>query len=139
MNLRKQHVYTRIAERVLGHELPPQAVVHHVNGDETDDRPGNLVICENNVYHMFLHQRQRAYEATGNPDSRKCAFCGNYDDAANLYKQKHSYRHVECARKYNQEWKRKYREANDGKHYISAWRERTNWVDPRASRKQRER
>lgn len=138
MNLRKQHVYTRIAERALGRKLPPQAIVHHVNGDETDDRPGNLVICEDQTYHMLLHQRQRAYQESGDADLRKCSFCGRYDDPANLYYRK-NYRHRECARIYNQAWKANWREQNNGEHYLSAWRKRTNWVDPRPGRQQRQR
>jgi DNA-directed RNA polymerase sigma subunit (sigma70/sigma32) len=31
--------------------------VHHVNGDRSDNRPANLVICEDQSYHQLLHQR----------------------------------------------------------------------------------
>lgn len=41
---RLEHVV--VAERALGHPLPPMAVVHHVNENPADNRNGNLCICE---------------------------------------------------------------------------------------------
>ena len=48
-----------IAERALGKFLPVDAIVHHVNGNGHDNRPRNLVICENIAYHSLLHARAR--------------------------------------------------------------------------------
>ena len=64
------------AERAIGKSLPPSVVVHHFRNE--------LVVCENNVYHLFLHQRQRAYFACGNVSWRKCKFCKEYDAPENL-------------------------------------------------------
>ena len=52
-----------IAEEVLGKSLPSGAVMHHVNGDKTDNRRKNLVICQDENYHGLLHKRQRAIKA----------------------------------------------------------------------------
>lgn len=52
-----------------------QMQVHHVNRNPSDNRPQNLVVCENGAYHMLLHRRQRAIEATGNPNALKCSHC----------------------------------------------------------------
>ena len=56
-----------VAEEVLGKPLPPKTVVHHVNGDIADNRKENLVICENQAYHLLLHRRKRyaEYRAKG--------------------------------------------------------------------------
>jgi len=98
--------HIEVAEKALGHPLPPKAIVHHVNEDPLDNRPSNLVICPNQAYHLLIHQRTAAYDACGHADWLKCCYCKQYDDPQNLriyssFKSGIRGRHVECQRTYS--------------------------------------
>ncbi len=50
--------HVRIAEKALGHPLPPGAVVHHVTEDKQDNIGFcKLIICPSQEYHLALHRR----------------------------------------------------------------------------------
>lgn len=74
-----------VAEKAIGHALPKTAIIHHVNGDKTDNRNINLVVCPDEKYHQLLHRRQDAINNSGDPDKRRCRHCGLYDDRDALY------------------------------------------------------
>ena len=74
-----------IAEKTLGKRLPKHAVVHHIDGNKLNNLPNNLVICENTAYHLFLHRRNRAFRATGNPFLLWCCRCNQYLDPVLFY------------------------------------------------------
>lgn len=74
-----------VAEHALGRHLPPKALVHHVNGRRCENQGRNLVICEDDAYHLLLHKRARAIKA-GHPATwRKCWKCKTYDEPSNLF------------------------------------------------------
>lgn len=92
-----------VAERALGKILPEGAVVHHVNLDRLNNDNSNLIVCESQSYHNYIHQRKRAFDASGNPNWLRCRYCKKYDAPENLYVWKKNgrfvSRHKECHRK----------------------------------------
>lgn len=54
-----QNIARHVASQALGKPLPKGACVHHVNGDPADNRPENLVICQDQDYHTLLHQNTK--------------------------------------------------------------------------------
>lgn len=91
-NYRLAHI--AVAEFVLGHALPKGAQVHHVNGDKTDNRTCNLVICQDAAYHSLLHRRERALLACGNANAERCGYCGGYNDQDDMSIVGHARRKV---------------------------------------------
>ena len=47
---------------------------HHVNDQYKNKGRGGVVICEP-AFHRLLHQRLRAYRATGSPHAARCIYC----------------------------------------------------------------
>lgn len=93
-----------IAEKIVGRSLPPTVIIHHHDKDTLNDNHSNLVICENQAYHKLLHRRQRALEACGKANWRKCRICKKYDDPNNLIFDKGGITHRECKREYMRDY-----------------------------------
>lgn len=47
--------YRAIAEKKIGRKLKPEEIVHHLDGDSTNDDPDNLFVCKNQSEHGLLH------------------------------------------------------------------------------------
>lgn len=102
------HVFEHVvvAVRALRKPLPPAAEVHHVNEDPADNRPSNLVICEDHTYHFLLHARMRALQACGNPDHRACVRCGRWSHPDEMLRHdRYTFVHSECRKQYMREWR----------------------------------
>jgi len=75
----REHIL--IAESILGRPLPIYVVIHHPY-EKANTKC--FIICENQGYHMLLHQRERALRASGHASWRKCPYCRKYDDPKNM-------------------------------------------------------
>lgn len=109
---RKLH-HVLIVENLLGRKLPKGVEVHHVNEIRSDNRNENLVVCQDRHYHQLIHARQRAYDACGNANWKKCAYCKTYDDPKNMTGRSsrgdvvNTFYHKSCAAKYARDRKLK--------------------------------
>jgi hypothetical protein len=81
----RKRAHVLLAEKALGHPLPPLAVVHHVNEQRDFNEHGNLVVCPDRAYHNLLHQRMRAFDESGHYDWLRCPYCKTYDAPENLH------------------------------------------------------
>jgi hypothetical protein len=105
----REHIL--VVERALGHHLPHQAEIHHVNLNKSDNRPENLVLCPNRGYHVLLHLRRKALLECGHPALRQCNYCHRYDAPSRMYGKPRptqngtgrTYRHLECFNRYRRE------------------------------------
>jgi hypothetical protein len=84
VNGKKLRDHITVVEKILGKPLPPKACIHHINEDRSDNRPENLVVCQDQKYHMLIHRRMRALEKCGNANWMPCVRCHNYDDPTNM-------------------------------------------------------
>lgn len=107
----KHHI---IAEEVLGRKLKDMEMVHHVDGNPKNNNRDNLVICSR-PYHNFLHARMKAQKGCGNPNYKRCQFCGEWDDPKNMYVKPHHWEayHRSCNNKQLAERKAKLKTSND--------------------------
>lgn len=97
INGRYVYEHIAIAEIALGRLLPATAQVHHVNGNGSDNRTSNLVICENAKYHKLLHKRARALVACGHADWLSCSYCKVYGPPSSMYVAKNGPQHYHLA------------------------------------------
>ena len=96
-----EHIY--VVEKVLGRELLPNEVVHHLNLNRSDNRPENLLVLDRGQ-HTKLHKWLSSGAPmskdvgtngvnSGKPTLRRCPVCGNP-----VLKPRLTYCSLPCAR-----------------------------------------
>ena len=85
------------AKRQHGGELPDGAIVHHLNGKQDNE---TVQVCLSHAEHRMIHVREKALQDCGHEDWRKCHYCHQYDDPANLTKYASGHYHKKCASEY---------------------------------------
>ncbi len=95
------------AESVLGKPLKPGAVIHHYT-------PEQLVICENNGYHINLHRRIKMLRLCGHASWRWCKFCKTFDFPEKMIHLRRQYTmcHRLCINEYDRKRKKSIKEVN---------------------------
>lgn len=78
-----------IAEKALGKPILEKTDIHHIDGNKSNNCNTNLVICQDRGYHHFLHRRQRALQACGHANWKRCNVCGEWDVPNNIHINSH--------------------------------------------------
>jgi endogenous inhibitor of DNA gyrase (YacG/DUF329 family) len=89
---KSQYRYRLVMEKHLGRPLEPNEVVHHINGDPTDDRIENLTLCVSNATHITTHHNHTY-------DTFVCETCGKEHKGEK--RRKHHFCSRECWKKAN--------------------------------------
>ena len=81
--------HRRVMEGVLSRKLEwPKEVVHHINGDRTDNRPENLMLMDNGA-----HGRHHCYK----PDTWEMLICPQCEESFRARKcEKRKFCSVQC-------------------------------------------
>lgn len=96
-----------VAEKMLGRQLRKNEEVHHLNMNEADNRPENLLVLQKGQ-HSKLHNFLRRYNlydvlqkiATDGHIVKKCLFCDEY-----IVNENKKFCDIECRRKYEEQKK----------------------------------
>jgi hypothetical protein len=86
----RRREYRVRVERALGRRLKRTECVHHHSEQQ-------LVACQDQGYHLFLHARTRVVQAGGDPNTqRMCGRCQTVKNIQDFSPRAHNPRSYEC-------------------------------------------
>jgi len=106
-----------VMEKKLGRFLSNEEVVHHIDGDRSNNHPNNLMVYKDNAVHCFNHYRKIALDSCGNADYVKCWICKEWDTPSNNMISCRGYAHRICSNEYRNKWAKEKRRRLNG----SSW------------------
>jgi len=90
-----------VVEEKMASLLSKHSVIHHTDGNRSNNNYNNLVVFKNLAAHNTAHREERSLLHFGNKQALKCKFCGSYDLPENLYvPPKGSPHHRHCFNRY---------------------------------------
>ena len=58
-------IHRKLYEEFLGRKLTAKEVIHHIDGNKTNNKINNLYLCKDKSYHTSLHQQINNYKRKG--------------------------------------------------------------------------
>jgi hypothetical protein len=83
----REHIIIVLQAR-KGKPLPPKSEIHHFDGDRSNNKNNNLVVCPNTAYHRLIEARTKRYKETGDFNLKKCIMCKQIKSLDNFHKDK---------------------------------------------------
>ena len=98
INGKTKQVHRLVMEEHIGRELTKEEVVHHIDGDKSNNKLDNLMLLPNKAANSRLHYQQGDYKLKAGENRKglvkgrlKCSRCGIIKDLGDFWKNKNNY------------------------------------------------
>lgn len=81
---KRTYEHIKVMEEHLQQELPIGSIIHHIDGDGTNNDISNLYLCKNRAEHKELHRVLRNIKAGVPINKVYCSFCKMWKDRSEM-------------------------------------------------------